>query len=153
MFYMVCPEAVYAGTKITIAASWGNSVIGSAAWPHIDVPSPWSTNIRTHEPKHSFETYFINDSGHGPMLVRKQTVSGKDQDGHDVDIYSLNLSQWWWRASPDDNGSVCHIFVTHSCLGSNIMNYQEDIEGNVKHLGGPAYMEGSQFTCYTGVID
>lgn len=154
-FYMVCPEAVFAGTTITVAASWGTSILGSVNYPSITPPSSWSSTKRLKEPSQSFMTWFVNDSDHGAFKVRSETVTGKDPATEkDVDIFSLNLSSWWWRASPDpDSGVVCHIFSNHSCLGSNILNYQDDIEGNVLHKGGPSYMEGSQFVCYTGVID
>lgn len=149
MYYAVCPRGGYAwqNQQITVVASWGNGIIGSAAWPDLKAPSSWSKTKRVEAPEVECELHMINDSGHGDVIVKKQKVV--DGDGYD-----LNLSGWWWKFSPDpESGATPSLFSVNSCLGSNVMNYMDDLDGDLKHKGGPDDMFAGFNQCYTGVIE
>lgn len=156
MYYAVCPGGgfTYQIAQLTVVASWGNGVIGSARWPDLTVPSEWSQTTYSNTAVQEYEIKLVTDSDSGDITTKTKRVTGTDPDtGQPVDFYSLDMSSWWWIASPQEDGSVAYIADTHSCLGSNVLNYMDDIHGNPKSLGGPLNMHGSTSTCYTGVIE
>ena len=147
MYYAVCPEFPSTTQPLTVRASWGDAVIGSASWPQLSLPSNYTRVVKPAQAEVGFELWFVNDSGHGETQIKKGFVRGSN------DPLDLDFSPWWFRASPDENGSMPWMGSVYSCLGANVANFSDDMSGNTKNLGGPENMRGSERTCYTGVIE
>jgi hypothetical protein len=150
MDYSVCPEAEL---PIVIRGNWGNSALGSAHWP----TQPAIASTITHEGQttltQTWKLYMISNSGHGNLVIQEGEDSRvPDPEGPDPISYVL-LSGFWWTSSPDQNGSVAYLKATHSCLGSNVASFMDDIAGNTMNRGGPESMHAGYDSCYTGVIE
>lgn len=152
IFYSVCPEAVFAGTVITVSAPlWNNTVLGGARFNHKDPPKPYSTSEQSGSSA-KYQIFMVNDSGFGPIITQEQEVKLQQPVGSGG--FGLSRSSWWWRFSPDKNdGTMPWMGVTQSCLGATVINYSKDMNSEPDSMGAPESMHGTANTCYTGVIE
>lgn len=144
--YSVCPERVFANTKITVSSPYSkNAIIGGATWGD-NIPFGSSTTQRD-GPRSSCAVYMIADSGLGQIVTIERTIDDTP-DG-------LPLSGWWWMFSPDpDSGITPWMSSTQSCLGDVVLNYDLEIDALTSESAGePTYMYGGSTICYTGVIE
>lgn len=144
--YSVCPAGGYAWDlqQLTVYAPlWDNAVIGSATFGGRPLPSTWSV-VYPATWTGKCEVRLITDSSIGEIIAKKEEVVGDE----------TTLSSWWFRFSPDpDDNSVPWMGASQSCLGEDIVNYHDDMDGyQTKHAGGPSNMHASVYACYTGVI-
>lgn len=156
IYYAVCPEGYIRGVPITVNAPyWNNGILGSAVFPPLPLPSAWSESVEAGVGKQEYEIRLISDTGLGEIITESGKVSGKDPvTGDPVDFYSLDMSSWWWRFSPDpDDGSMPWMGATYSCLGNPIINFHSDMDAmTVKSQGVPSNMHAGPLSCYVGVI-
>jgi hypothetical protein len=154
--YAVCPEAVYAGTKISVTGNTGNppAILGSAQISGGGTAPADSEFSDTTSAEVTCEVKMVL-AGYGTTTVRTDRAEGADPAGAGgkVDFYSLNISSWWLKASPNCDGSIATMLMSGSCLGSEVVNYEDDIQGNTKSLGGPDSMKSHTNATYVGVIE
>lgn len=173
--YWVCPEFYNRETGWSVYAPlWGNAngnadivggwtpggsvfvniggILGTAGWSTTTYPSQWSQTTQEAAPVHKGEVWMISNSGFGPIRTFQKEVTGKIDD-RNADYYDLGMTDWWWRPSPDDAGNMPWTAVVPNCLGSNIINYAEQIDGSkLLHQGAPESMRTGLFSCYVGVV-
>lgn len=155
-YYAVCPEIWSADRTITVAGSWGDGVLGAAYYPPVREPSAYNEITLSDEPVQACEIRMVADAGYGDIVTKSERVSGSDPAGAGgkVDFYSLSMSDWWFRFSPDpESGAMPWMGVSQSCLGNPVINYHTDMDGYVvANKGAPQDMYADVRSCYTGVI-
>lgn len=151
-FYSVCP--LYSGSISEQGGSskpihiGGTGFLGSTSWGDSDTLTPWSESSIS-EKQVQWRSYLFCSGQVGRRIILK---AGEDSVPNEEQTNSA-LDDWWWRASPDVNGSVPFMGASQSCLGSLITNYHTDIDGLVtKHIGGPDNMHAGVLTAYVGVV-
>lgn len=137
--------------------SSGGSIIGNATWFSAPIPSPWGQTTQTAAPIHKAEVWMVSNSGFGPLRAYFKEVSGKKADDSNHSYDDLGMDDWWWRRSPDDFGNTPWMGVLANYLGSNLLNYPEQINGfTIKHKGGPQNLRvspsASLANTYVGVV-
>lgn len=91
------------------------------------------------------EIWLFSNSGHGDVRAKNETAPTDDE---------LTDNYQWWTSSPDEFGNIAQLYEVHSALGSQVMNYWDDMNtGELKHIGGPESMHASATACYTGVTE
>jgi len=127
---------------------WGNACPGGERfdfppWEAPELPSGYEYHTDDDEGEIISSILFINDTTLGPI------VASFKQDTY---VEGASISAFWWQSSPGEMG-VCTIKATNSCLGEDVTNLMDDMDGLLKHAGGPEYMWGMWNSCYTGVIE
>lgn len=87
-------------------------------------------------------------------VTRLEKRSGKDPGGAGglVDFYSLNMSTWWWKPSPDLNGAYAYMKVNINRFGTDLIGYEPDFDANAEFKGGPEEMRTYLGACYIGWV-
>lgn len=155
--YAVCPAAYYAGTVVSVTGNTGTppAILGSAQLNGgSGVPPADSSHTDSTVARVEAEVHMVL-AGFGATKVRETAAEGADPGGigGKVDFFSLDISSWWLKASPNCDGNMATLNVSGSCLGAEVVNYEDDIQGDTKSLGGPESMEAHTSATYVGVIE
>lgn len=101
------------------------------------------------------EIRIYGDTHNSGAKTIKKELSGDDPlgQGGKVDFYSLYVSDWWHRPSPDENGNLATMTVNVNDFGAALVGYEPDFNAlNAEYAGEPASMHVYLGACFVGWV-
>jgi hypothetical protein len=126
----------------------------SARYGEVPTGESWS---RTSDPSREVgcEIRLYGGTHISGKVTKKEFKEGKDPEGAGgmVDFYSLGMSSWWWKPSPDKEGNMAYMRVNINDFGTPLIVYEPDFDAlNPITEGSPESMHLGLYSCYVGWV-